>query len=1209
MDAESLVKGRLNGRTSKYPLSAQTVPLSVALASKTDPSSMWPGAPPNFGQPDMPHIFSFVGRYGMVANAYMHADEALMHSSANAEIMRNEPMIMECVEARMRCVALLNWHIQPVDNDVLQDALDKADSQDTAMRIRSALKKPKSDAKVMADKLTSILKHTPHFMKMRYSLMDAIWYGKAATVQTMGVRSIGGQRRVYIRKWEPRHGDKMIFRYADDSYEYDADQLGIRIGPSTGGKNDNWVDYAGFERNRIDPTQHGLVYWFDGQQRKRMCLHKHIIEDGDFMRPEKAGSINGVGIRSRIYWTWWAYQESLKLLLEYVERSALGIEIWKYPAHDPKAKERTEKAAQERGAPGRSVMLVPIPTGEYGDMYGVQIVEPGLGGISELQSVLQTFFGHKLKRYILGQTLTSEAEATGMGSGVADAHLATFHDIIRFDGLNLEETLTTDLLRPLQQWNFPGTDDVYLRFVIDTESPDAQERIGSYQAAWAMGVKIRSEDIYDALGASPPVDGEEFLDNPGLESARINNEAQKQQLAQQAMMMQAQMGGGQPQQFVPFPDMGQSSGVPGDADGDGLASDDNDQLFEDQQRFQSSAAVERFGSGMPDDFADVPLSVKPPVAAKSKPAAVSQASPQPALQPQAVAPAQPDLPKAINGNQLRAAAKAKQQATTATAKAPQPIARPSNRQEPTPIAGDSPASMATPTPAVKVKQKKLTEREQKEADWQSPHREAINPYFKKWNKKKVDAIARPIAPEASDYRHTVDIHSGDEPFQAINSDKPGTAPLAVHVARALDDRSLQRGGKLDINNPEHRERISQDMASEVAKYAQTAGATGWYDKSIEHMMQWLNRLYPNRFSNDPHAAALFKLCVAVHSSATEVTNNLEEAVKQFDHYAEHGRFNTSPNGKGKTLKTQAKHRDLINKMMDKFQWQTPEGRDKMVRFLSSEIKNKELAKEMGKGVSGLKVGDKVLGAQYFGPKIGAFYNNLHGNYDPVTVDMWFMRSLGRLRGTLTEHSVNAIREQAVRTHNELLRMRGNDPQLHGMDRRQLIQQCKHVYRSGNLEGTEQLAQWADLRHKAYKKKDRATGKSYSDRSEINYAAKSLDESFKAQNLAPDSSEWEHLLRSGDEQNPGIVERAQKILRDQGLHMSNAEFQAALWYYEKELWEKLGYDLSTDKDDDEDDDELEVPLTNRKKRATERIDFGKAAEELYHRLREQGRQVI
>jgi hypothetical protein len=37
----------------------------------------------------------------------------------------------------------------------------------------------------------------------------------------------------------------------------------------------------------------------------------------------------------------------------------------------------------------------------------------------------------------------------------------------------------------------------------------------------------------------------------------------------------------------------------------------------------------------------------------------------------------------------------------------------------------------------------------------------------------------------------------------------------------------------------------------------------------------------------------------------------------------------------------------------------------------------------------------------FGPKIGfGFYSNLTGNFEPVTMDMWFMRTVGRLAGTL-----------------------------------------------------------------------------------------------------------------------------------------------------------------------------------------------------------------
>jgi hypothetical protein len=1179
MDSKSRVMQRMNGRSSKYPLSAQTVPLEVALRNKLDPAQAWPGAPPNFGLEDMPHIFSFVGRYGMVANAYMHADEALLHSSQNAEIMRNEPMIMECIEARMRCVSLLNWHIQPVDNDYLRDALDRADSQETAQSIRNALSKPKSDAEFIADKLTSILRHTPQFMKFRYALMDAIWYGKYATVQTMGTRVIGGKRRVFVRKWEPRHGDKLVFRYSDGDFEHDPDQVGIRIGPAVSRFDDGWVDYAGFERNRVDPTQHGLVYWFDGQQRKRMCVHKHIIEDADFMRPEKAGSINGVGIRSRIYWTWWAYQESLKLLMEYIERSALGIEIWKYPAHDPKAKERTEAAAKERGSPGRSCVLVPVPTGEYGDMYGVEIVEPGLGGIGELQNVLQTFFGHKIKRYILGQTLTSEADATGLGSGVADAHLATFHDIVRFDGLNLEETLTTDLVRPLQLWNFPGSDDIYLRFVIDTESPDAQERIAGYQAAWAMGLKIRTEDMYDALGAAPPSEGEEFLDNPGLDSARLGNKAQQLQMEQ--MQMQMQMQQAQPQQVMmaPFP-QGQE-GVPGDGDMDGLASDDQNQLFTDERSpfFQSQADVERYaaddaGTGSDDrGNGDVEYRV------------FDQGNIRPAL-------GNPTKSRYAYGEGDFADVPTTSGITV-------------NGSQP------SPAPMQPLPKAIQTKKEKKPSRAEKESNWEKPHSQAINPHFKNWSEAQVQAVARPIAGDDAIDRHTVGIFKGEEPFSVVHPEDPSQPPRAIHVARALDDRSLKRGGKLDVKNESHRAMLAQDMASEVAHYAQDKGVTGWYDKSIEKMMHWLNRLYPGRFENNPHEAALFKLAVAVHSSATEVSNNLMEAIKQFDFYAKNGHFDPTPNGKGKTLKNQANARQQINAMMDRFQWHTSGGKEDMIQFLESEMENRELlartkSLDMPKKVSGLRMGTKVYGAQFFGPKIGAFYNNLHGNYNPVTVDMWFMRSLGRLRGSLTQHSVNAIRGQAVRVHNELLNIRQGDARLHGHDKKELLRQCKQIFKTGRLEGSESLMDWADKRHKLFATSTAPGRASYADVNELNRAAKGLDESFYKQNLAPSGAEWDAI--------PEIVRQAQDLLQKQGIHISNAEFQAALWYYEKGLWERLGYDSSSE---DEEGEELKSRKSKKKKadeprkkkRATEQVDFGSAAEEIYHRLKAEGRQVL
>ena len=213
---------------------------------------------------------------------------------------------------------------------------------------------------------------------------------------------------------------------------------------------------------------------------------------------------------------WYGMIECLGNLLEYVERSSLGIEIWRYPAGNPQAEALTKQAAHRKTSGGRSVVLVPVYQGEDSDQFGVEHIEPGLGGVEQLRALIEEYFGHRIKRYILGQTLSSEAAATGLGSGVADAHLATYGDIIQYDAGNLEETLTRDLVRNIQLFNFPNTDDVWLRFVIDTESEDAEAKMASYKNAWDMGARIREDDVLATIGASAPEDGEATLQNPQL---------------------------------------------------------------------------------------------------------------------------------------------------------------------------------------------------------------------------------------------------------------------------------------------------------------------------------------------------------------------------------------------------------------------------------------------------------------------------------------------------------------------------------------------------------------------------------------------------------------------------------------------------------------------------------------------------------------------
>lgn len=481
--------------TQHTRITSDMMPQSLVNRLAVDPA-IAKNAPPLWGQDFLPHISTMSGKYGSTANAYPMADQAYRDNFRNALIMRNDTIITEPLEARQRGVALLNWSVVPFNEKC-------------------------SVSKQLAERLTQILKLTgfegngSNFYRLKNCLMEALWYGKHATVQKFAKLKLDGHWVDYIKSFSPRNGDKLVFRYDDGENRYDPEQVGIRVGTGYD-SNATFTDYMGVTRRKVEATQHGLTYWLDGNERRTMAIHRHIIEDADFFEPVNSGMINGTGIRHRIYWTWVAYQECLRLMLEYIERSALGVEIWYYPAHNEEAKKKTEEAAADRGAPGRNTLLVPVPEGEDSSLYRVEFMEPGPSGATFLKEICDSYYGHKIKRYIMGQTLTSEAEATGMGSGVADAHLATYADIVKSDAINLEETIQNEILRPLQLFNYPDTADKYLFFKLNTEADESDKKMDALKSAWDMGAKIKTEDVMDLIGASIPSPGEDVLENPQI---------------------------------------------------------------------------------------------------------------------------------------------------------------------------------------------------------------------------------------------------------------------------------------------------------------------------------------------------------------------------------------------------------------------------------------------------------------------------------------------------------------------------------------------------------------------------------------------------------------------------------------------------------------------------------------------------------------------
>lgn len=497
------------------PIDLANLPASLIIASAQDPARAVHGAPPLFGQEIIPHFMTSTGYVGSAARAYPIEDEATRNSVENAERMRTETGIMEPLEARMRATALLKWHLVP-ENE----------------------KSPKQVKLVQM--LTRVLERTPYFTEYRRCLMDALWFGKYANVNTFGTEQVGGRYRTVITDWSPRHGDKLMFRYSDGTYKYAAGQLGIRV-------------HAGFfanmpkrfadmpqnqRRMKVEATQYGLVYWFDDYERETIVVHRHMVEDGPWHEPRMMGRVMGVGIRDRIYWTWYAMQALLQDLLTFVNRAALGVRLWRYPSGNPNWKDAVENAAKNAIANGVADILFPVEPNEYASMYGVEQIEPGISGATMIRELIEGFFLKKIKKYILGQLLTTEAESTGMGSGVAAAHIQTFSDIVRYDSANLSETISRQLIKKLQKCNAPDSMGVQIAYVQETDEPDTQKRLAAIQAVYQMDTPIRVGDLYAMTGITPPEPGDEVVtvSTQQLRQMRAQGEIQAELNEKQARM-------------------------------------------------------------------------------------------------------------------------------------------------------------------------------------------------------------------------------------------------------------------------------------------------------------------------------------------------------------------------------------------------------------------------------------------------------------------------------------------------------------------------------------------------------------------------------------------------------------------------------------------------------------------------------------------------
>ena len=247
----------------------------------------------------------------------------------------------------------------------------------------------------------------------------------------------------------------------------------------------------------------------------------------------------------------------------------------------------------------------------------------------------------------------------------------------------------------------------------------------------------------------------------------------------------------------------------------------------------------------------------------------------------------------------------------------------------------------------------------------------------------------------------IDIMSGAEQAPKMRYKK--------QVATFLQNRTLdQTGAPRSFAIEEDREAIATDLAKEaVYEYNRADSAIEWYDQTIANTIEMLSVVYPE-IKKDKGSRAMFLASLAITSQNLTVPDNLALAEKSYKHYKKNGKFKIQGSGdKKKSMEANFKKLNMLLEQMSPAE---------IADFLETKFVvrklNKLSAQLLGKKAdTGELVDNEVYGSAIFGPKIGnGFYSNLRGDFSPITMDMWFMRTMGRLSGTLIGVSRKNLRE-------------------------------------------------------------------------------------------------------------------------------------------------------------------------------------------------------
>lgn len=355
---------------------------------------------------------------------------------------------------------------------------------------------------------------------------------------------------------------------------------------------------------------------------------------------------------------------------------------------------------------------------------------------------------------------------------------------------------------------------------------------------------------------------------------------------------------------------------------------------------------------------------------------------------------------------------------------------------------------------------------------------------------------------------------------AKDQDARAAAAGATAALRARTDEALDNFVKIGTREA-------------LEAIARNSSAAQWYRKSVDKAVDWIGKMHPEVLSDKTGASrARFMFALAMTSNGQDVASNAKYSEWVYEQFKTTGRMPEKVPFGGKRQAAMNKAMTMWNENIASM------GEDKWIKFLADDHRIGDL-KKMGFDVAGENVDEVMPGSVVLGPKVGAgFYSNLMGNFNPLTMDLWFMRTVGRRTGQIQNPMPQETTNAQIKAFRQYLtpkRIEELNPAYAGKTRKDLtddeiVEFAREVNRIDERAGFKKNAKGV--------------------RPEVNKKAQRLVEGIDRILDQPGNGMDRRFYRQA-------YTRVLNNLRKHGIDISMADLQALDWYPEKDLFQVRG----------------------------------------------------